>query len=95
MQVGDKVIIKDDKINSYFYEGNVAPLFERNGEIEFEIINIYKCKKFVDLRYKFFAESRLKFFQFSDKKYDSQFFEEKRYNVYVVPIEVLSKERKQ
>lgn len=90
MKVGDKVIIKDDKIDSYFYDGNVAPLFERNEDIEFEVIYVYKNKKYVDLKHEYFAESRLEFVQFSDKKYDSTFFEQKRYHVYLVPIEVLS-----
>ena len=91
MKTFDKVIIKDDKIDSYNFNGNIAPLFERNEEIEFEIINIYKNKKFVDLKYKSFVQSRLKFVQFSDKKHASTFFEQKEYFVFLVPVEVLSK----
>lgn len=90
MKTFDKVIIKDDKIDSYNFNGNIAPLFERNEQIEFEIIHIYKNGKFVDLKYKSFVESRLEFVQFSDKKYDSTFFEQKEYFVFLVPIEVLS-----
>tara|TARA_R100001460_G_scaffold106306_1_gene153712 strand:+ start:606 stop:881 length:276 start_codon:yes stop_codon:yes gene_type:complete len=87
MKVGDKVIIEDDKINSYHYKGNVAPLFERNEEIEFEIINIYKNKKFVDLKYKYFVEHKL---TFKDND-NSAFFEQKQYNVFLVPIKFIKK----